>query len=67
MRVDLRLIWSSFSSLSPPCLSALSSASWPITAELSLSLPSLSGYVMAVESVKTGRERSNGKKAEQDS
>lgn len=50
------LIWSSiFSCLSAPCLSALSSASWPITAELSLSLPTLCGYEMAVGSVKTGQ------------
>lgn len=53
--------------LSPPCLSAVSSASWPITAELSLSLPSLSGYMMAVGSVKTGQESRRGKEAEQDS
>lgn len=65
--VDLCLIWSSFSScLSPLCLSALSSVSWPITAELRLSLCSLSGYVMAVRGVKTGSDM-RGKKAERDS
>lgn len=64
--VDLRLIWSRFSCLSPLCLSALSSVSWPITAEVRLSLHSLSGYVMAVRGVKTGSDM-RGKKAEQDS
>lgn len=39
-------------SVSPVSVSAVSSASRPITAEQSLSLPSLSGYVMAVRSVK---------------
>lgn len=62
------LIWSRQSSCpSPQRLSAVSSASWPITAELSLSLPCLSGYVMAVRSVKTGRKESKGPESEQDS